>query len=104
MGSGSAGRRSSSLNTVRVPEAIKPLFLKAQEYVARYFSDRVENPEVGTISISGERYILLRAASMSVEFFDLVTSLYLDKAPDEDRKSTRLNSSHSRASRMPSSA
>jgi signal transduction histidine kinase len=84
-GSRAAARRSTSLNTVRVPEAIKPLFLKAQDYVARYFSDRVENPEEGTISISGERYILLRAASMSVEFFDLVTSLYQHKEPDEAR-------------------
>ncbi len=69
-----------TLKTVRVPAAIEPLFLKAQDYVARYFSSKVENPELGTISISGERYVLLRAASMSVEFFDLVMSLYQDKA------------------------
>src|SRR5437867_2758114 len=75
-----------TLRTVRVPEPIVPLFLKAQEYVTRYFSDRAENPELGTISISGERYILLRAASMSVEFFDLVTSLYKDKGPEEARR------------------
>jgi diguanylate cyclase (GGDEF)-like protein/PAS domain S-box-containing protein len=70
---------------VSVPEPIRPLFLKAQEYVSRYFATKTENPEQGTISISGERYILLRAASMSIEFFDLVTSLYQDKGPDEAR-------------------
>ena len=31
-------------------------------------------------------------------------AIYLEAAVNEDRKSTRLNSSHSRASRMPSSA
>jgi signal transduction histidine kinase len=90
-----AGRRSKGtrrksrsarvLRTVKVPAPIEPLFLKAQSYVARYFSRKVENPELGTISISGERYVLVRAASMSVEFFDLVTSLYQDKAKDEAR-------------------
>jgi diguanylate cyclase (GGDEF)-like protein/PAS domain S-box-containing protein len=74
-----------ALATVSVPEPIRPLFLKAQEYVSRYFRRKVENPKQGTISISGERYILLRAASMSVEFFDLVTSLYQDKGPEEAR-------------------
>jgi signal transduction histidine kinase/predicted hydrocarbon binding protein len=61
------------------------VFVKAQEFVARYFSRRLENPERGTLSISGERYVLVRAASMSVEFFDLVTSLYQDKGPAQAR-------------------
>ncbi len=80
-----ASPNASRLRTVKVPGPIEPLFLKAQDYVARYFSKKVENPELGTISISGERYILLRAASMSVEFFDLVTSLYQDKGEGEAR-------------------
>ena len=77
--------KAPKLSTVSVPEPIRPLFQKAQEYVSRYFATKTENPEQGTISISGERYILLRAASMSIEFFDLVTSLYKDKGPDEAR-------------------
>jgi PAS domain S-box-containing protein len=68
-----------------VPHAFAPVFAAAQAYVARYFSDRQENPEKGTISISGERYILVRAASMSVEFFDLVRSLYEDKGAQAAR-------------------
>jgi len=71
------------LRTVSVPENIAPLFRKAEAYVRRYFADRADDPEHSTISISGERYILVRAASMSVEFFDLVTSLYADKGPAE---------------------
>jgi len=72
-----------TLRTVSVPEAIAPLFLRAQEYVRRYFADRSEAPEQSRIAISGERYVLVRAASMSVEFFDLVTSLYADRGPEE---------------------
>jgi PAS domain S-box-containing protein len=75
----------ASLRTVSVPDPFAPIFLRAQEYVERYFRDRVEDPEHSTITISGERYILVRAASMSVEFFDLVMSLYQDKGLREAR-------------------
>jgi diguanylate cyclase (GGDEF)-like protein/PAS domain S-box-containing protein len=78
-------RRAKPLTTVSVPSAIEPLFLKAQDYVARYFERKTEDPATGTLTISGERYILLRAASMSVEFFDLVTSLYQDHGEEEAR-------------------
>jgi two-component system, cell cycle sensor histidine kinase and response regulator CckA len=74
------------LDTVSVPEQFQPIFSKAQEYVEQYFSQRVEDPRHSSILISGERYILVRAASMSVEFFDLVTSLYQDKGQGEARK------------------
>lgn len=77
--------RPRPLRTVRVPEPFVPLFRRAQDYVERYFRGKAFAPEQGTISISGERYILLRAASMSVEFFDLVTSLYRDQGPREAR-------------------
>ncbi|HDZ89496.1 MAG: hypothetical protein DRG82_14890 [Deltaproteobacteria bacterium] len=68
-----------------VPEDITSPFLRAQEYVERYFRKREENPEQGLVSFSGERYILVRAASMSKEFFDMVTSLYGDRGIDEAR-------------------
>jgi two-component system, cell cycle sensor histidine kinase and response regulator CckA len=74
------------LDTVSVPEQFRPIFSKAQQYVEQYFRERVEDPRHSSILISGERYILVRAASMSVEFFDLVTSLYQDKGTEEARK------------------
>src|SRR5512147_808088 len=76
----------AQLRTVSVPDPFAPIFLRAQEYVERYFHERVEDPERSIISISGERYILVRAASMSVEFFDLVMSLYQDKGLREARR------------------
>ena len=74
-----------TLETVSVPPPFEPIFLRAQDYVRRYFSERVEKPDQSTITISGERYILVRAASMSVEFFDLVMSLYQDEGPGNAR-------------------
>src|SRR5258708_39127118 len=73
------------LETVSVPQQFAPIFLRAQQHVAGYFANAVVNPRRSTITISGERYILVRAASMSVEFFDLVTSLYSDRGAAEAR-------------------
>ena len=75
--------KADPLRTVAVPEPFVPIFQRAQDYVRRYFADRVENPEAASVVISGERYILVRAASMSVEFFDLIASLYADQGPLE---------------------
>ena len=62
--------------TVRVPEVMAPLFQQAEEVVSGYFQARKDSPEQGTIEISGQRYVLVRAASLSVEFFTLVRKLY----------------------------
>lgn len=64
------------LNTVRVPEKFGPLFEQAQHYVSQYFSQLQRAPERGTLEVAGQRYVLVRAASMSVEFFEMVKSLY----------------------------
>ncbi|MBW2454878.1 MAG: XylR N-terminal domain-containing protein, partial [Deltaproteobacteria bacterium] len=66
----------SKLKTARVPPALEADFLKAEEVVSRFFSEQVADPTRGAIEIAGERYLLIRAASLSVEFFDLVESLY----------------------------
>ncbi|MGA7297875.1 MAG: EAL domain-containing protein [Rhodanobacteraceae bacterium] len=73
------------LTSVRVPPQFEQPFLRAQQYVARYFSDRVDQPETATISIAGERYVLLRAASLSVEFVDMVMRLYKNEGAEEAR-------------------
>jgi len=39
------------LKTVRVPEKFAPLFDQAQEYVSRYFADRISAPERGTLEM-----------------------------------------------------
>jgi len=72
-----------TLKTVRVPNDIAPRFAEAEELVSRYFRDRKDDAEHGTIEIFGERYVLVRAASLSVEFFSLVEELY---GPNRERE------------------
>ena len=64
------------LNSARVPADFEPVFAAAEKVVASFFGSRTEDPTRGIISISGERYVLVRAASLSVEFFTLVETLY----------------------------
>lgn len=73
---GEPAHAARSLETVRVPAEMFDAFASAEAVVARYFADRAFSPERGTIEISGERYVLVRAASLSVEFFGVVRKLY----------------------------
>jgi signal transduction histidine kinase len=62
--------------TVRVPHELEAVFRAAEDVVSRFFASRSDDPEHGTIEIFGERYILVRAASLSVEFFAVVEQLF----------------------------
>jgi signal transduction histidine kinase len=65
-----------TLRTVRVPAMMEPAFEKAERLVSAYFQSRAFDPSQGKLEISGERYVLVRASSLSVEFFALVEDLY----------------------------
>jgi two-component system cell cycle sensor histidine kinase/response regulator CckA len=77
-----------TLKTVRVPEAIAAPFAAVEELVSRFFRERRDDPQHGTIEIFGERYLLLRAASLSVEFFALVADLY---GPEREREADEFS-------------
>jgi len=64
------------LRTVRVPPELEPLFAEAEEVVSAYFAQYEHDPEHGSIQIQGQRYVLVRAASLSVQFFSLVEDLF----------------------------
>lgn len=61
---------------VDVPNEISPLFEKAQEAVSSYFSLMRRDPSEGEIEINGERYLLVRSASLSYEFLSIFTEMY----------------------------
>jgi son of sevenless-like protein len=63
-------------NTVACPESFEPLFLEAEQQMKTFFSGINSEPETGTLSISGERYILARAATFSVELRKLLEEQY----------------------------
>ncbi len=70
------------LNTVKVPDKFKPVFEKAQEFVSKYFKNRIMDPTKATIKIFDERYILVRAASLSVDFFETIEEIYKEQGKD----------------------
>ena len=65
-----------STRTVSVPPELEALFSESEKRVADYFSDHRWDPTQGCIEIAGSRYILIRGATLSVEFFQLIRSLY----------------------------
>jgi two-component system cell cycle sensor histidine kinase/response regulator CckA len=64
------------LDTVQVPEPLRPLYERAQEEVGRYFAEQRFDPKEGSIRIGGERYVLIRAESLSARFFEFVHAMY----------------------------
>ncbi len=79
------GSESGKNAIVAVPEELEETFERSKSYVAEYFATRWEDPHSARIVVSGERYILVRAASMSIELYNLVQSLYGDRGDEEAR-------------------
>ncbi|MBN1551938.1 response regulator [bacterium] len=62
---------------VDVPSNFENMFRAAEKFVEAYFAKRKYSPGYGIIEIDGERYILVRAKSMSVELFETVRRLFI---------------------------
>jgi PAS domain S-box-containing protein len=77
------------LATVKAPKEFEQAFQKAQDCVHGYFQEKNENPSKGAIEIFGQRYILIRAASMSVDFFEAVKKLFEDWGDEKAANITR---------------
>ncbi|HEY5943852.1 MAG TPA: ATP-binding protein, partial [Kofleriaceae bacterium] len=72
-------------------------FEAAEQVVSRYFAERQDSPERGTIEVHGQRYVLVRGAALSVEFFSLVRGLYGDaklKEADEFARNILFDLAH----------
>ena len=72
--------------TVFYPDQFADPFVRAQRDVRDYFNKVKFNPEKANISIDGERYVLMRASSLSIDFFETILSLYENKGPKEAAK------------------
>ncbi len=79
------------LSTVKVPKAFEPLFAEAEAKVKQFFDQQKANPSHGSIEIHGSRYVLVRGAAFSVEFFQLVRKIFGDgHQQDADRFSAGI--------------
>lgn len=74
---------ASDAPSVKVPAEFNPYFRAAEEKVKAYFSDIRMRPSEGTIEISGERYVLVRASAFSKDFLDSIIHLYADRSQSE---------------------
>ena len=70
-------------NSVKVPDAFKPLFDIAQQTVNEYFRHLKMDPTKGTIEINDQRYVLVRASALSKDFLETIQSLYADRGASE---------------------
>lgn len=77
-----------ALKSVKVPKEIEPLFEKAESFMSEYFSGLKLEPENGQIHIEDERYILVRADSLAVNFFEFLMNMYPTLDHDEAINST----------------
>jgi PAS domain S-box-containing protein len=73
----------SKKSTVNSAPAFENIFNEAQKTVKDYFTNLDFQPEKGTIEIDNERYILVRASSLSVDFFKNIQDLYTEKTEIE---------------------
>lgn len=69
--------------TVEGPPEIKALFSDAEKVVATYFDQLTLDPSSALIKIENERYVLMRASSLSIDFFEKIKDLYADKGEEE---------------------
>jgi two-component sensor histidine kinase len=70
-------------SVVSIPDPLKPVFDNAEKLVAEYFRKINMDPTKASITIDGERYVLMRASSLSIDFFEEIKSLYSPKGEDE---------------------
>ncbi|MBL8675821.1 MAG: diguanylate cyclase [Alphaproteobacteria bacterium] len=67
------------LKAVKVPKKFEVVFEKAEKIVLKFFEKKELKVSQGKIEISGERYLFIRAASLSYDFFECILNLYKGK-------------------------
>jgi two-component sensor histidine kinase len=78
-----SSKTSKKLKTVIVPKEIEAIFEVAEKNVGSYHKSFQLNPEKGSIEISGQRYVLIRASALSIEFLEGIMKYYQDRGETE---------------------
>jgi hypothetical protein len=71
------------LRSVRVPAAFEPPFARAEKFVEQLFADIQHAPEQGTIHVGGDRYVMIRAESLYLSWFDALSDAFGEEAARE---------------------
>jgi two-component sensor histidine kinase/predicted hydrocarbon binding protein len=75
--------KKSSIKTVIVPNNLKSIFDVAEQKVGNYHKKLKMLPEKASIKISDQRYVLVRASALSLEFLEGIMSYYSDRGEKE---------------------
>lgn len=70
-------------SVVTAPNEYKPFFDQAEQLVSGYFKKLKIDPAKASILIDNERYVLMRASSLSIDFLEEIKRLYSHKGDDE---------------------
>ncbi|WP_372369001.1 response regulator [Candidatus Uabimicrobium sp. HlEnr_7] len=70
-------------NTIQVPDKMKGLFQVAQNTVGEYFRKIEFDPRRALITVEDERYLLVRASSLSFGFLESIQRLYEDRGQEK---------------------
>lgn len=71
------------IKTVIVPKNLKAIFDQAEIKVGDYHSSLKISPEKANIKISDQRYVLVRASALSIEFLEGIMSYYRERGEKE---------------------
>ena len=71
------------LNSARVPDPFYGTFELAEVIVRNHFADLQLRPASGTVHVGGERYVLLRAESLYLSWFDALSDAFGEEAARE---------------------
>jgi len=71
------------IKTVIVPAQLRTIFDEAEKKVGKYHSSLKISPENATIKISDQRYVLVRASALSIEFLEGIMSYYRERGEKE---------------------
>jgi len=71
--------KNPACSTVRVFPEINSIFKRAENHVAEFFNAQTWNPKHASIQIHGDRYIMVRGPSLTVELFKLINGIFQDE-------------------------
>jgi two-component system, cell cycle sensor histidine kinase and response regulator CckA len=74
-----AGVFVPSAKVVHAPEQIEPLFEQAVDTIREHFAHVQIDPSRALIAAGDERYLLIRASALSIDFLDALVQLYADR-------------------------
>lgn len=71
------------LKSVKVPAALEPAFARAEPRVEQLFAGIRRRPDQGTLHVGEDRYVMVRAESLYLTWFDALAQAFGDEAAAE---------------------